>query len=570
MRQDYAKKIRTRVTIYVSLLLSSVAVHMFAHQTPINKIICSDKVCLDVEHSLLDKINHPPEMFMAPTLTRIGNHYVVALEKGDHGRVGSTHVYSRRTDRADKWVRRASLDCASPQIFKCFSGVYILCTTSRFTLDADLVISKALDSVGGRWTKLYSLTNGWSVHMQNTGIDVSNGKVTAAFEVFPSMRTVVALTRTISAHEVALFHDKLSYTFVWVSVEDASSFSAYTLVTASLREVGGCPSRLYFRVTSVELESRPEKLLLRVEKFNKLLGESCPQVYLPSGTVIEVARTKDIYGATDWLASGMTADQGDDLLLQSAWTFVDHPVGNPASLLSEELDKLFKVQFPADDMIVKGVIGRGLGLNNEELRSYGFGSIYWMEGVLTRVQHINRESDTLLSIMRVNNDVFCDLAAILEFTATEKQLKAKFLRYTSIPGLGIAHPTIVYDEQSKLYWMMSNFNRDSTRAWGDKKKLHRPKYSSCEIDRSTLVLYSSTNLLDWLYIGVVARHMSLDSHFTYPHMVIDGDDLVMVCRSTLKTALTSNFYNNHHSNSVSFLRVKKFRALVNVRWMRQV
>jgi hypothetical protein len=41
--------------------------------------------------------------------------------------------------------------------------------------------------------------------------------------------------------------------------------------------------------------------------------------------------------------------------------------------------------------------------------------------------------------------------------------KGRFLRYTFAPGLSVAHPAIVYDEVSDMYWMVSNLNRDSTR-----------------------------------------------------------------------------------------------------------
>ena len=74
----------------------------------------------------------------------------------------------------------------------------------------------------------------------------------------------------------------------------------------------------------------------------------------------------------------------------------------------------------------------------------------------------------LLSIMRVNNDMLCDLAAVIEFDdsgllpaapqpegqqaqpegtqAQKGQLRGRFLRYAFVPGLGVGHPAILYDE----------------------------------------------------------------------------------------------------------------------------
>ncbi len=65
--------------------------------------------------------------------------------------------------------------------------------------------------------------------------------------------------------------------------------------------------------------------------------------------------------------------------------------------------------------------------------------------------------------MRVNNDMLCDLAALVEFddaslrpagagigaagaNGTDGQLAGRFLRYTFVPGLGVGHPAILYDE----------------------------------------------------------------------------------------------------------------------------
>ena len=61
--------------------------------------------------------------------------------------------------------------------------------------------------------------------------------------------------------------------------------------------------------------------------------------------------------------------------------------------------------------------------------------------------------------MRINNDMVCDLAALVEYddSSLRRQdeikngkakgtLSGRFLRYASIPGLGVAHPAILYDE----------------------------------------------------------------------------------------------------------------------------
>ena len=42
----------------------------------------------------------------------------------------------------------------------------------------------------------------------------------------------------------------------------------------------------------------------------------------------------------------------------------------------------------------------------------GFGSLYWMEGVVVRLQDRRGGTGQVLNVLRVNNDNFCDLAAL--------------------------------------------------------------------------------------------------------------------------------------------------------------
>ena len=69
--------------------------------------------------------------------------------------------------------------------------------------------------------------------------------------------------------------------------------------------------------------------------------------------------------------------------------------------------------------------------------------------------------------MRVNNALLCDLAALIEYddVSVPGRLTGRFLRYAFVPGLSVAHPALLYDPPSDLYWMVSNVNRDALRRW---------------------------------------------------------------------------------------------------------
>jgi hypothetical protein len=159
----------------------------------------------------------------------------------------------------------------------------------------------------------------------------------------------------------------------------------------------------------------------------------------------------------------------------------------------------------------------------------GFGPLYWMEGVAVRLQdrrggaparkllleiacaaascdprtcgaatrrrqpppapcsllpaRLGAGSGKVLSIMRVNNDLLCDLAALVEYddVSVPGQLTGRFLRYASVPGLSVAHPALLYDAASDLYWLVSNVNRDPLRRWNTTNKAVRwNAFTMCE------------------------------------------------------------------------------------------
>jgi hypothetical protein len=229
-------------------------------------------------------------------------------------------------------------------------------------------------------------------------------------------------------------------------------------------------------------------------------------------------------------------------------------------------------------------------------------------------------------VLRVNNDVLCNLAAIIAVDDTAAMPPvAAFSHLAFLPGLSVAHPGIVWDAPSRLFWMVSNLNRDALRPWnaaaeaspcvpcrsaltgtsnrdslgcrssetctcttssldttrlpagaaavtvmscvmlsvifeacngcataGANKRaryrhrarqivqrcrgfprLEMPLNSSCEIDRSTLALHYSPDLAHWTEAGLVDYTLALHRHVTYPSMLVDGDDLLVVARAAI-------------------------------------
>ena len=47
-----------------------------------------------------------------------------------------------------------------------------------------------------------------------------------------------------------------------------------------------------------------------------------------------------------------------------------------------------------------------------------------------------------------------------------------------------------------------------------------------------VALYHNRNGMGWGPAGLLDYHLSFGRHFTYPHMLVDGNDLLVVMRAT--------------------------------------
>ncbi len=137
--------------------------------------------------------------------------------------------------------------------------------------------------------------------------------------------------------------------------------------------------------------------------------------------------------------------------------------------------------------------------------------------------------------------------------ALEHAPSGKSMLYVPMPG-GQMRFHIVYDAQTKLYWLLGSQATDSmTRP----DRLPRERYDLPNNERHRLVLHFSKNLVDWCFAGLVAMGGSPLESRHYASMDIDGDDLVILSRSADADAKSA-----HDGNLITFHRVKNFRELV--------
>ena len=125
--------------------------------------------------------------------------------------------------------------------------------------------------------------------------------------------------------------------------------------------------------------------------------------------------------------------------------------------------------------------------------------------------------------------------------------------YIPMPG-GQMRFHILYDEQSRLYWLLSSQATDSMCRI---EKLGKLRYDLPNNERHRLVLHFSEDLFHWKFAGIVAMGASPKESRHYASMDIDGNDLVILSRSGDAQAKTA-----HNGNMITFHRIKDFRNLV--------
>lgn len=125
--------------------------------------------------------------------------------------------------------------------------------------------------------------------------------------------------------------------------------------------------------------------------------------------------------------------------------------------------------------------------------------------------------------------------------------------FVAMPG-GNDKFSMIYDETTKLYWLASNFNDNSLvdQAYTTGDMQANPAH-----ERDRLALWFSQDALNWEFAGMVTEGDTERESRAYPHICIDGDDLLVVTRCG-----TEESSSNHDNNILSFHRVENFRDLV--------
>jgi len=249
----------------------------------------------------------------------------------------------------------------------------------------------------------------------------------------------------------------------------------------------------------------------------------------------------------------MRASVYDDLTKRESWTFAS--------------ELFFRDAVDVDDVRYAGIPFYGYDpMKRVAYAKRNFSPPGWLETNV--VQFVDPEhlwydpaGRTFHLYMRANTGM-SNLGAIAKVvenddgtitTMLEKAPSGKEMVFLQLPG-GQMKFHILYDEQTKLYWLLSTQAIDTMTK---PEALSAERFGLADNERQRLVLHFSKNAVDWCFAGVVAIGDSPKQSRHYASMTIDGDDLHVLSRSGDADAKSA-----HDGNLITFHTVKNFRELV--------
>lgn len=196
---------------------------------------------------------------------------------------------------------------------------------------------------------------------------------------------------------------------------------------------------------------------------------------------------------------------------------------------------------------------------NEIVRGVGEGDWLskWPGGFAMLEPNVVEVNGKMMAIARVVIDEYAtaNMCAVLDISDENGKLELVFKQFYALPG-GQCKFHILRDEKSGLFWMTSNLPTNSLDLLNYREKLDGTEFmGGTGNERRILTLWYSLDALNWIPVGVVAIAKKMLQSFMYPSMDIDGDDLVILSRSSIHSS------NQHDADYSTFHIVRNFREL---------
>ena len=255
----------------------------------------------------------------------------------------------------------------------------------------------------------------------------------------------------------------------------------------------------------------------------------------------------------------MRARLNDDLTQRASWTFA-------SELTFADLIPGYRENAPATEFFGLPFHPQSYPGRTQLGNRRNFSPMGWLETnvvQLTDPDHVWHDpaGKTFHLFMRANTGTtgYAALAQVVEnadgtmTTSLVKNPSGRTALFLPFPG-GQMRFHVLYDERTKLYWLLGTQATDSMRRVD---RLPAERYGAADNERQRLVLHFSKNMVDWCFAGIVATGGSPREARHYASMDFDGEDLVILSRSGNARAKSA-----HDGNLITFHRVKNFRDLV--------
>jgi hypothetical protein len=251
----------------------------------------------------------------------------------------------------------------------------------------------------------------------------------------------------------------------------------------------------------------------------------------------------------EFLLSVLQSAPGADLLDPSAWRMAPM-VGNPVARYPQA-HRLWAG--PAvQERSVHGTIKRCTGTGFWECS-------YWQEPVAFaardgRSVHV---AVRFTADQNCNSALLCTLGAGGDFDCED---------FAPVPGFGNVRGYVFYDNATRLYWALNNFNLDTTLI--ESGKGFRRAGQRCFDQRGNVGLFYSGDMHNWVLAKVVTKANSNKASLSYVSCTVNGADLMCVGKTNgrlnFKSGCLDHPSGNHHSSQlIVAFRIPNFRALVH-------
>jgi len=189
-----------------------------------------------------------------------------------------------------------------------------------------------------------------------------------------------------------------------------------------------------------------------------------------------------------------------------------------------------------------------------DARKMGLGNMpdHWLEANLVEVG----DRLTLLATVKSQWQTLTNLGALCDVEDDGTELNMTFRQFHPLPG-GQLKFAIVRDPPSRLFWAVANLAVDGqeTQSWWEKARRERRYLGTGGNDRRLMMLLYSVDALNWFQAGCVARAETVSQSFMYGTPAIDGDDLLVISRSSIDAD------DQHDADHATFHRIPNFRSL---------